>query len=80
MVEKQEDLKNKFKIDHQKIEFILNNSSEYSMDHFLFDPHNVVNTFLHNHPKFASQYNYKGLWKPNVDDNTLTVIFHQNAY
>ena len=35
-----------------KIDMVLENTSEYGIDHFLFDPQAVVDTYLDAHPNF----------------------------
>ena len=67
-------------LETKKIEYKLENTTEYALNDFFFDPHVVVNNFLQGHPRFAAKYSYQGLWKPDQDNESLVVIFHKKAY
>ena len=53
-----------------------NTSGQFSIDHPMFDPHDLVQGYLDCHGKLKSQYRFNGLWKPSKQSEEIIIILH----
>ena len=65
--------------DINKLQLTLKNTSDFDLNHFLFDPQQVVDSFMQSHPFFKKVFVYNGLWKPASDSNQIVVMFQKRV-
>jgi len=58
--------------DYSKMQLSLNNNSKNSIYHELFDPNDMIDTYLLEHPKLNAQYQFSGMWKNEPAQKLLT--------
>ncbi len=64
--------------DLSKVQLKLENTSEWTVDNIMFDPHSVVDSWLQSYPLFNTHYRFNGLWKKDpADTNMLIILFHR---
>jgi hypothetical protein len=54
------------------------NGSQFEIDHPLFDPHDFVDQWLSQRPKFNFHYRFDGMFKADPNDTRIVqVLFHR---
>ena len=67
--------------DYKKLLLKLDNNSEFSITHLLFDVYQLVDEYFKSHPLLAQKYKFNGLWKQDTEvgnsQERIIVIFQE---